>query len=159
MSPIVVLDTNKIIAAILRPGRVRRNLLAQQCTFITPPHAWDEVEEHIVEIAQEKKVPVEKLARLLARIKEEVVIEVVPVEPIVSLARGLAGGFDPDDWPFVALAAQYGAPIWTNDRELIHHSLRTGKYRAIDTEGLEMLLEGKPWEQVVERMREKYVGH
>ena len=125
MGPVVVLDTNKIIAAILRPGRVRKNLLAQQCTFITPPHAWDEVEEHIVEIAREKKVAVEKLARLLARIKEEVVIEVVPVEPFVSMARGLAGGFDPDDWPFIALAAQYGAPIWTNDRELIRHSLKT----------------------------------
>ena len=155
-NPIVVLDTNKIIAAILRPGRVRRNLLSQPCTFITPPRAWEEVEEHITEIARKKGVPAEILARIMADIREETTIEAPPTEPYATVARRLAGDFDPDDWPFIALALQHGAPIWTNDQEIIKHSLHRGIYKAVDTTGLEMLLQGKPWGQIIEYLKRKY---
>lgn len=72
------------------------------------------------------------------------------------MARRIAGEFDPDDWPFIALALQHRAPIWTNDQEIIKHSLNMEEYRAVDTTGLEMLLQGKTWKQIVEYLKRKY---
>ena len=64
-------------------------------------------------------------------------------ESYATIARRLARELDPDDWPFIALALQHRAPIWTNDHELIRHSLKRREYyRAIDTIALEMLLQG-----------------
>ena len=65
---------------------------------------------------------------------------------------------DPEDTPFVALAIHLGVPLWTGDRRLLRLSIETGfKYfTAIDTEGVEMLLEGATLEEVRERMKRKY---
>ena len=153
---LVVLDTNKLLAAALKPGRVRTLLYQAPITPIAPPYILEEVEEHAEELGRRAGMTGEQFLFLVKTVLHDRVREVVPIEPFVSMARGLARGFDPDDWPFIALAAQYGAPIWTNDRELIRHSLKTKKYKAIDTEGLETLLEGKSLEEVLERMKKKY---
>ncbi|MEB2835911.1 MAG: PIN domain-containing protein [Desulfurococcales archaeon] len=80
-------------------------------------------------------------------------------QPFAGEARRIAASFDPDDWPFIALALEYGAPIWTNDRDLIRGSLRTGGYRALDTRGLEMLLNGVSWEEIRGYLRRRYCGN
>ena len=79
-------------------------------------------------------------------------------ENIREKAKELVREADPDDWPFVALAMHLNVPLWTGDKELLKLAVGTGfeYFAAIDTEGVEMLLEGKSLEGVKERMREKY---
>jgi len=65
---------------------------------------------------------------------------------------------DPKDTPFVALAMHLGMPLWTGDRVLIRLAVETGfrYYKAVDTRGVEMLLEGKTWEEVEEYLGREY---
>jgi predicted nucleic acid-binding protein len=156
--PPVIIDTNKILAAILKPGRVRRRLLDLQTIIIALTNAWPEAERHIKSIAGRKGIPIQELQGLLDNIRREVIIEVKPRNPYAREAKEIAARFDPDDWPFIALALQYAAPVWTNDGDMIRHSLTGAGYKAVDTKALEMLLQGKPWSEVEEYLRGKYGG-
>ena len=158
--PRIVVDTNKVLAAILRPGRVRKTLFDIPALILTPREAWVEAGEHIEEIASKKKVPRDRLEGLLERIRAEVVVEKKPREPYIGRAKRIAGRFDPDDWPFIALALQEEAVLWTNDREIIREAVRGGyrEYTAVDTTGLQMLLEGKSKEEVLRAMKTRYLG-
>ncbi|MEB3861609.1 MAG: PIN domain-containing protein [Desulfurococcales archaeon] len=152
----VVIDTNKILASILRPGRVREALFNQPAIIITPREAWAEAERHIEEITARKGIPRERIKGLLEDLKGELITPTGLQDAYIKTAKEIAGEFDSDDWPFIALALQYNAPVWTNDREMIRHSLETRRYKALDTRALEMLLEGKSWRQIEEYLKERY---
>ena len=49
-------------------------------------------------------------------------------------------------------------PLWTGDKGILEQAAKTKYkyYTAIDTEGVELLLEGTPIEKIKERMKEKY---
>ncbi len=153
---IVVIDTNKILASILRPGRVREALFNQPAIIITPREAWAEAERHIEEITARKGIPRERIRGLLHKLRGELITQADPQDAYIKAAKDIAGGFDSDDWPFIALALQYNAPVWTNDREIIRYSLETGRYKAVDTRALEMLLEGKSWKEVERYLKTRY---
>ena len=55
----VVVDTNKVIAALLREGRVRRVLLHPGLEVLLPKYVLEEIKEHREEIV--RKVPEEAL--------------------------------------------------------------------------------------------------
>ncbi|MCE4599197.1 MAG: PIN domain-containing protein [Desulfurococcales archaeon] len=152
----ITIDTNKILAAVLKPGKVRERLFNTPTIIITPKHAWQEASKHIERLAARKGVEKDKLKEILEEIKREIIVELDPKQPYITTAKGIASRFDPDDWPFIALALQHNTPIWTNDSELIRDSLKTEKYKAIDTQALEMLLEGKPWNKIEKYLKEKY---
>ena len=153
---LIVVDTNKLLAAILRPGKIRRLLFTLPSILLTPSEAWREIEEHAEELATRKGIPRSQLHTLLEEIRREVVTEVMPEKPYVERAKEISREFDPDDWPFIALALQYNAPIWTNDKNMIRTALKTRSFRAVDTRGVEMLLEGKPWREVEEYLAKRY---
>lgn len=51
-------------------------------------------------------------------------------------AKRIASEFDIDDWPFIALALRFKIPVWTNDKEIVRHSLKTSEYQAINTSAI-----------------------
>ena len=155
-SPVIVIDTNKILASILRPGRVRKLLFTAQAVLVTPVYAWQEVCEKIGELAERRGVSPEETTALLEEMRDEVIVEEAPKRPYEDSAKEIASSFDPDDWPFIALALEYGAPVWTNDKDMIRRALEHGEYRAVDTRGVEMLLRGRPWGVVEEYLRREY---
>ena len=152
----IVIDTNKILASILRPGRVREALFNQPAIIITPREAWAEAERHIEEITARKSIPRERIKGLLEDLKGELITPTDLQDAYIKTAKEIAGELDPDDWPFIALALQYNAPVWTNDGWMIRHSLEVERFRAVDTRALEMLLEGKSWREVEEYLKERY---
>ena len=79
-------------------------------------------------------------------------------EEVREKAKEIAGRFDPDDWPFITLAMHLKTPLWTGDKGILEQAAKTDyeHFVAIDTEGVELLLEGTPIEKIKERMREKY---
>ena len=154
--PRIVVDTNKILAAAIKPGRVRTLLYQAPITPITPAQLLEEVEEHAEEIARRIGMSREEFLTLFEKLIEDTATLTTPTKPYIERAKRIATMFDPDDWPFIALALQYNAPVWTNDREMIRHSLETGRYKAVDTRALEMLLEEKSWRKIEEYLKTKY---
>ena len=154
--PKVVVDTNKILAATIKPGRVRTLLYQAPITPIAPTQVLKEVEEHSQEISRKVGMRREEFLTLFEKLIEDTITLTTISKPYIEKAKRMASTFDPDDWPFIALALQYNAPIWTNDIELIKHSLEVEIYKVVDTKALEMLLEGRNWRETKQYLRTKY---
>ena len=154
--PRIVVDTNKILAATIKPGRVRTLLYQAPITPITPAQLLEEVEEHAEKIARKIGMSREEFLTLFEKLIEDTTTLTTPTKPYIERAKRIASIFDPDDWPFIALALQYNAPVWSNDREMIRHSLEVERYKAVDTRALEMLLEGRSWKEVERYLRKRY---
>ncbi len=153
----VVVDTNKIIAALLREGRVRRIFFHPGLEVLLPEYVLEEIAEHREEIT--RRVPGEALDLLLAKLARRVrVITVEEVdEGILERARRVAKSFDLDDYPFIAAAMSCNAIIWTNDKDLIRQGLVSGEYIAVDTWAVEKLLGGEKLANLLGKLKEKYL--
>ena len=153
--PKIIIDTNKILAAALKPGRVRTILYQAPITPITPVHAIEEIEKHAHQLARKARMSREDFLALIEKLVEDRIILVEINHQYTKEAQRIAGAFDLDDWPFIALALEHQAPIWTNDAQLIKHSLETKAYQALDTQALELHLQGKQGEAKA-HLKKKY---
>jgi len=57
------------------------------------------------------------------------------------------------------LALKLNAPVWTNDKQMIIHSIKTGKYVALDTKSIEDLIKGRSLEEVVKDLKRRYLSN
>ncbi|MEB3861615.1 MAG: PIN domain-containing protein [Desulfurococcales archaeon] len=159
----LVVDTNIAFSILIGGVRLRRLFLTMRgaVTLVAPRRIIEEVEK-LVPRAAEYVGAEPQLMREIYNTIIKPYIEVVNEEDIPESIREeawrLVHNVDPDDWPFVALAMHLGVPLWTGDRGLLRLSAETGfrYFTAIDTEGVEMLLEGAPLGEVRERMKKKY---
>jgi len=154
----VVVDTNKVIASLLRDGKVRRLLFYPGLELLLPRYVLEEIDEHRRYL--EEKISPQAIDFILFKIaKKSRIIGVRELsQENLREARRLAEAFDIDDYPFIAIAIEYDAIIWTNDKELIKHSLISNKYIAVDTPTLERLLKGEDMAKTLQRIKEKYQG-
>ncbi len=150
----LIVDTNKILACIIKDGKVRRILFLPDIEFYSPKYAIEEIINKRTNIS--KKVPVESFEFLLTKVKEKVKFEIVIDREIINHAKELARNFDYYDFPFIALALKFKIPIWTNDKDMIRYSLKSGEFVAIDTEALEGLIKGDSINTILENLREKH---
>ncbi len=67
-------------------------------------------------------------------------------------AKDIAANFDPKDYPFIALALELNAPIWTNDKDMIVYGLKSNTYIAVDTSALEALLKGESIDEIKKQL-------
>ena len=134
--PKVIVDTNKILAAALKPGRVRTILYQAPITPITPAQAIEEIERHVHQLAKKARMSREDLLALIDKLVEDRITLVEINHQYTREAQRIARAFDLDDWPFIALALEHRAPIWTN-------------------KALELHLQGKPWEAQA-HLKKKY---
>ena len=157
----LVIDANILISGIITPGRVRRTLLDKRIKPHAPLKIIQETINHADKISKYTGIPVEILKPILQQALPKWITthneEEIP-EEIRMKAKEIAGRFDPDDWPFIALAMFLNIPLWTGDKGILEQAAKTGfkHFTAIDTEGVEMLLNGEPLERVKEKIREKY---
>ena len=114
----LVLDTNILIAALIKDSITRRILLLPDLEFLLPAFALDELARHRAKIVRAARLKGDELDLLLTLLLTSVAV--VPYEriaPYLSDADALIGTIDPDDVPFVALAlAEEHNGIWSNDR-------------------------------------------
>jgi len=73
-------------------------------------------------------------------------------------ALEIASKFDPKDTPFIALSLKLGIPIWTNDKKMIVHGLKSGKYLALDTQAVEDFINGKSLDEVKESLMVRFLN-
>lgn len=114
----LVLDTNILIAALIKDSITRRILLLPDLEFLLPAFALAELARHRGKIVRAARLQGDELDLLLTLLLKSVAV--VPLEriaPYIPDADALIGAVDPDDVPFVALAlAEEHDGIWSNDR-------------------------------------------
>ena len=72
----ILIDTNRIIAALSKQGTTREILFDDFFEFVTPDHTISEIEKHKEEIKKKTKLTDEEFAVLLALFFEK--ISVIP---------------------------------------------------------------------------------
>ena len=114
----LVLDTNILIAALIKASLTREIFFAHSFEFLLPEYALEEVRRHHQKIARYAGLTPHEVDLLLSLLLESVTV--VPMErilPHLQEAEVMIGSVDRDDVPFVALAlAVENDGIWSNDR-------------------------------------------
>jgi len=117
----LVVNTNRLIAALLKNSTVRELLLNPLFEFYVPEHCIEEIERHVGEISERSGVSVENVYLLLGVLLASV--QVVPAERIMKKygeAERIMGKIDRDDVPFIALALSFpNDGVWTEDRHFL----------------------------------------
>lgn len=154
----MIVDSNVIFASLIK-GESSKTLsriimLEEAIEIVLPEEGLAELHEHSKKLKELSKDFENALVLLFTR------IHVIPkefYEDKIQEAYEIAKNFDPEDTPFIALALKLNIPVWTNDRQMIVHGLKSGRYLAIDTKAVEELLEGKSLEDVKKGLEKRFL--
>lgn len=113
----LVVDTNVLIAALLKDSVTRRILLHPSFEFLTPEYAFEEVEAHAGELVAKSALSRYRLLRVIDSVRDHVaVVPFASFHSTYGRALDIMSDIDPTDAPFVALALSFeNDGIWTND--------------------------------------------
>ena len=114
----LVVDTNRIIAALVKDSASRKILLSDKIDFLTIEITKQEIEEHRQELLDKTRLIDEQLNLALSFLFSRVfVVSDIVVESKMDEAKKIMDALDPDDTPFIALAlAVENDGIWSDDR-------------------------------------------
>ena len=112
----LIIDTGRIIAALIVNGTTRTLLFSESFTFSTPDFTLSEIERHKQELLHKAKLSPEELDVLIALVFEHV--NILPRETYKSVLDECKNDIsDPDDTPFLAAALSHNTEgIWTHDK-------------------------------------------
>jgi len=153
----VIVDTN-IIFRVFSKGRTRNLILNPSVKLSAPSYLIYEIVDKSDKIISHFNISPEKFHKILKGLYN--LVDFVPefyYKEFIEQAYEIAKNFDPKDTPFIALALKLEIPIWTNDKAMIIHGLKSGKYLAIDTQAVEELVKGKNLEEVKEDLKRRYL--
>lgn len=113
----LVLDANRLFAALIKNSVARKILLHPDIEFIAPDYILHEVLNHKAELIEKSKLLEDEFDILFELIFEN--IDVIPYEeikPCYQRAKEIMENIDPDDAVFLALAlCSPNDGIWTED--------------------------------------------
>ena len=134
----LIVDTGRIIAALIKNSASRNILLSDKFEFLTVNFTRSEIEEHKQEITEKAKISEEELELVLSVLLSHVqIISDIAIESKLDGAREIMHSIDPDDVPFVAAAlAVESEGIWTDDT----HFDRQKRIRVFKTTALARIL-------------------
>ena len=114
----LVLDTNVLIAALIKDSLTRQIIFLPDFEFLLPEYALEELARHRGKIARHSRLTHKEVDLLMSLLLESVtVVPAKRILPHLKAAEALIGAIDKDDVPFVALAlAMENDGIWSNDR-------------------------------------------
>jgi len=122
----VIIDSNKIISAVVSKGIVRRIVIFSGISFYAPKELV-EVGKHREEICKRIGLKTESFSFILEELilPKLNIVEESKYANKISEAYAVSKEFDEKDMPFVALALKLRAPIWTNDKSMIKHGVKS----------------------------------
>ncbi|MBI5391221.1 PIN domain-containing protein [Candidatus Woesearchaeota archaeon] len=111
----VLVDTNRIIAALVKAGRTRDILFDEHFEFFTPDYTLTEIREHESELLKKTKLTHQEFEILLTLIFERITI--IPRSAYDEFIHACKTEMsDPDDVPFLAACLAINAQgIWSHD--------------------------------------------
>lgn len=131
----LVIDTNRVIAGLLRSSQTRRILFDPSHEFFAPEYILAEIGKHRGYLMEKARLTPEEFDLLLTLIMERVTL--VSVEDFAGsyqLALSVMEKTDPNDAPFLAVGIALPLDgIWTEDR----HFLRQDKLPVFSNRDLE----------------------
>lgn len=135
----LVVDTNRIIAGLIRDSANRKILLSGKFEFLTVGITKSEIEEHKQEIIDKAKVTGEEFNKIFSLLFSKIfVISDVTIEAKMEEAKQIMDNIDPDDTPFIALALSVeNDGVWSDDK----HFQQQNKIQIWKTDVLIKLLE------------------
>ncbi len=111
----ILIDTNRIIASLVKDGTTRDILFDEFFEFVTPEYTLTEIEEHKDELKKKVKINDEEFEILLAIIFER--IKIIPESDYKDVLSEYQKDIsDPDDIPHLAACFISEAEgIWAHD--------------------------------------------
>lgn len=142
----LVVDTNIVFTGILNSSsRIGKLLIAQRrdmelvsCEFLR-----HEIYKHRSKLLQLTRLPEQELNELDRLVTRNITFfnEAIISRQTLIEAEILLAGIDINDTPFVALANELGARLWTGDKVLIEGLRRRGVKSVITTAELSALID------------------
>ena len=127
-----VIDTNIIIAALVKDSFARKIILLGDAEFISPDFSIDEINKYKELILNKSGMTEKEFTILLSTLLER--INIIPefrYESYLEEANKLIGNIDLKDVPFIALAlSMENDGIWSEDK----HFQKQGKVKIWKTE-------------------------
>ena len=116
---LLVVDANILIATLIKDSATRKLLMSEELILITPEFALEEINDHLLELAEKAKADQTALWQLLVEFIQKAEIKIYPAKEVqTKLKQALAVSPDPNDTMYFALALRENAAIWSNDKEL-----------------------------------------
>ena len=114
----LVIDTNRIIAALIKDSVTRRLILLSGIRFVTVGLALKEINKYRREIMEKTGNSEEELNMILSLLFKKIeIVDDIAIESKMQQARRIMDKIDKDDTKFVALAlATENNGIWSDDR-------------------------------------------
>ena len=121
----VIIDTNVLLAGLLKNSIVRAILSSENITFFLPEYAINEIKKYKDEICKKGNYSKEGLADLLFLILENVeIIEKDRIKPFLKEAQEIMKDIDVYDTDFIASALAIGADgIWSFDKHFLRQKV------------------------------------
>ena len=115
----VLVDTNRIIAALVKNGITRDILFDENFEFVTPDFTITEIKEHEYELLKKTKLTKQEFEILLALIFEHITI--IPISDYEDFLEACKNDIsDQDDIPFLAACLASNAQgIWAHDEHFL----------------------------------------
>jgi len=120
----LVVNTNRIIAALIRDSSSRKIIMSGKFELITPRFSQKEVQNHKSEVVHKANITPRQFDQLLGIIMTKVYsTEDGVFNKKMKEAKEIIGDIDKDDEPFIALAlAVQNDGIWTDDNHFLKQS-------------------------------------
>jgi predicted nucleic acid-binding protein len=121
----LVIDTNRIMAGLLRDSASRRIILHDSFSFYAPDYMGTEIRKHRPYLMKKAKISEPDFDLLLHTLHEHVIL--VPFEDFeheYEHAMLIMETIDENDAPFLAVGLARGiGSIWTEDRHFLRQDL------------------------------------
>ena len=135
----LVVDSNIVFSGILNTNSKIGQLLTKApgtAVFYSCEFLQIEIRRHHSKLAKITKLSAEELDELESLVTQKIrfINENLLDEDILEQAESLVKDIDPDDAPFLALAIQLNAKLWTGDKKLREGLRRKGFFHVLNTE-------------------------
>ena len=121
----LVIDTNRIMAGLLKDSTSRKIILHDSFSFYAPDYIETELNKHRAYLVKKAKIPEDDFDLLMQTILDNV--ERVPFEDFkreYDHAMEIMEPVDENDAPFLAVGLALGIDgIWTEDRHFLRQDL------------------------------------
>ena len=113
----LIVDTNRIIAALIRDSTSRKILLSDKFDFLTVGVSKSEIEEHKQDLLEKANLTEDEFNTVLALLFSRIfIVDDIVIENKMGEAKEIMDNIDPGDTPFIALAlAVESDGIWSDD--------------------------------------------
>lgn len=113
---ILVIDTNRIVAALIRDSVSRKILMSDEFDFVGIEFSKKEVDKNKAEILEKANIGEEEFETLMKILFKRLnFLDDLTIEEFMTEAKTIMDEIDPLDTPFIAAALAVKCDIWSDD--------------------------------------------